>query len=291
MEALVEVTATKQTRAARQKAGPLKRVHFLSEPTIVQTAHRFFVVLLSDLEENAEELQNFVMQGTSLATPLVLLPPAKPLSGSALQLLALLTSRLAGDEIDPYVAPSVDAVRRMLKAHALGAEKQLVASAELENGMLSVWSCEPKLYRCAATEIPPLAALGSKARERLEVSASGSRIHWPDGDVDLDMDAIREFADPMVRREAEFKYRMEASRYGVAIRSVREAHGLRQTAVPGLSEREVRRLENGEVQPHLETLKRLAKAHGASLSEYMTTLATASKQYPTRSSGKRRRAV
>jgi DNA-binding XRE family transcriptional regulator len=156
--------------------------------------------------------------------------------------------------------------------------------------VLSVWSCEPKLYRCATAEIPALGVLGSKAQERLEISASGSRIHWPDGDIDLDLDAIREFADPRVRREAEFRYRTEASRYGAAIRHVREAHGLRQAAVSGLSEREVRRLENGEVQPHLETLKKLAKAHGVPLSEYMKTLATASKQYPSRSARKRRRA-
>jgi hypothetical protein len=71
----------------------------------------------------------------------------------------------------------VDTVRRILKAHTIGAEKQLVASVEIENGMLSVWSCEPKLYQCAASEIPALATLGRGALGHFEISASGSRVH------------------------------------------------------------------------------------------------------------------
>jgi hypothetical protein len=250
------------------------------------------VAHLSDLEEHAEKLEDLVTEGTRSATPLVLLAVTKTLiSVSSLQTLTLLAKRLGGEGSDPYVATSVDAVRRILKAHALDAEKQLVASAQVENGILTVWSCEPKLYRCSMSEIPALAALEPKAQERLEVSASGSRIHWPDGDVDLDMDAIRELADPTVRREVEFKYRVETARYGATIRRIREAQGLRQGGIAGLSEREVRRLEKGEVQPHLETLKKLAKAHGASLSEYMTKLASGARQYPTRSGGKRRKGV
>jgi hypothetical protein len=175
------------------------------------------------------------------------------------------------------VSPTVDSVRRILTAHALGAERQLVASASVEDGTLSVWSCEPKLYRCGASEIPALAALDSKAQRRLVISASGSRIHWPDGDVDLDMDVIREFADPAVRKEAESKYRAEAARYGAAIRKVREGQGLRQSKIPGLSEREVRRLENGEVRPHSDTLKKLADAHHLTVSAYLAKLAMGSK--------------
>jgi ribosome-binding protein aMBF1 (putative translation factor) len=289
MEGLVEVTATERTRALLQKGGRLKRVHFVSKPSSVESGHCIVVALLSDLEEQAEQLQEFATRGTSLAIPLVLMALEKmPLDVSTLQVLALLASRLGGGS-DPYVVPSVDTARRILKAHAIGAEKQLVASAEVQNGLLSVWSCEPKLYQCRTSDIPACAALDPKASERLEVSVSGSRIHWPEGDIDLDMEAVREFADPIVRRQVESKYRADASRYGAAIRKVREAHGLRQGKIPGLSEREVRRLEKGEVQPHSETLKKLAKAHGVSLPEYMTKLAAGSRRYPTRSTRTRRK--
>ena len=96
------------------------------------------------------------------------------------------------------------------------------------------------------------------------------------------MDAIREFVDPSERKAAESKYRADAVQYGVAIRKVREHSGLRQTNIPGISEREVRRLENGEVLPHSDTLKKLADAHGWSIAEYMTKLASESKKSPAR---------
>ena len=167
-------------------------------------------------------------------------------------------------------------------AHALGAERQLIASATVEDGVLFVWSCEPKLYHSHALKIPALAALEPRDLVNLKVSPSGSRIHWPNGDVDLDLGAIREFIDPAARKAAELQYRAEAVQYGMAIRKLRETKGLRQGNIPGLSEREVRRLENGEVLPHSDTLGKLADAHGWPMSEYMAKLAAESTTQPTR---------
>jgi hypothetical protein len=282
MVAIVEVTATEPTRVLLKKVGPLKHVRFVSRPSVSEAVRRVVVARMSDFEERPEELRSFATRGSSFASPFILLAfGARQPSVSALQLLALLTSRSASWKGDPYVSPSVDVVRRILTAHSLGAERQLVASATVEDGILSVWSCEPKLYRCSASEIPVLAALASKALAKLEVSASGSRIRWPDADVDLDLDSIREFIDPEARKEAVSKYRSDAALYGSAIRRVREAHDLRQSKIVGLSEREIRRLENGEVFPHSGTLLKLADAHGLSLPAYMGQLAAQSTSQPT----------
>ena len=96
------------------------------------------------------------------------------------------------------------------------------------------------------------------------------------------VDSIREFIDPEARRAAASKYRVDASQYGSAIRMVREAHDLRQGKILGLSEREVRRLEHGEVLPHSETLRKLAAAHGMSMPDYMAKLAGQSTGQPKR---------
>jgi hypothetical protein len=280
MQTIVEVTATEPTRAVLQKPGQLKHVRFVSKPSrgeAGEVVRRVVVAGLSDFEERPEELRNFLVHG--FAPPLVLMAFGKrPPSMPALQLMALLTSKLGSGKADPFVSPTVDAVRRILTAHALGAERQLVASATVEDGVLSVWSCEPKLYRCQTSEIPALARLSPTALRKLEVSASGSRIRWVDADVDLNLDSIREFIDPAVRKEAESKYRADAAQYGSAIRRVREARGLQQSKITGLSEREVRRLEKGEVLPHADTLKKLADAHDWSVSEYMARLSAESRR-------------
>ena len=283
MGTILEVTATKPTRAALQKAGGLKHIRFVSEPSTDRDVRRIVVARLSEFEEQPEEIRKFATRGKSFAAPLVLMALGKKLSSlSALQLLALLTSRIGSRKDDPYISSNVDAVRRILMAHAIGAERNLIASATVMDGVLSVWSCEPKLYQSTAGEIPALRALEPEEQANLSVSASGSRIHWAAGDIDLDMDAIREFIDPSERKAAESKYRADAAQYGVAIRRVREHSGLRQTNIPGLSEREVRRLENGEVFPHSHTLKKLADAHGWSVTEYMGEVALESKKSPAR---------
>lgn len=281
METIVEVTATESTRAVLQKPGRMKHVRFVSKPSGGESVHHVVVARISDFEKRSEELQRLIVRGTSFAAPLVVVALRKEQQTSrGLQLLTLLSSRLGSKRDDPFVSPSVDAARRILKAHALGAEKHLIASATIESGTLSVWSCEPRLYYCAASDIPALAGFTQDALGKFKVSASGSRLHWSDGDVDLDIDTIREFADPKARKETESKYRMEAVQYGSAIRRVRESRGLRQGDIAGLSEREVRRVEKGEVLPHSDTLRKLAEAHGWPVSEYMAKLATESKTRP-----------
>ena len=278
MEAIVEVTATESTRAILQEAGPLKHVRFVTKRSPDQAVRHLVVVRVSDFEEPIEEFERLIASGDSFISPLVLMALTKERqSVAALQRLALVASRLGAKKSDPFVSPTVDVARRILKAYSLGAEKHLIASAAIENGMLSVWSCEPRLYRCAVSDVPALAGLSGKALGKFTVSASGSRLHWDGADVDLDMDTIREFADPKARRITEAKYRTDAVRYGAAIRRVRLARHLLQGSIAGLSEREVRRLEKGEVLPHSDTLKKLADAHGWSVPEYMAKIAKESK--------------
>lgn len=173
----------------------------------------------------------------------------------------------------PYVAPDQAAARRMLLARKARAESKLIASAAIEDGYLVVWSCEPKRYEVAVSEVPALAHLGSGALQNFKVSESGSRMHWPDADVDLDLDAIRAVADPEVRRAQETQRRKDAARYGRAIKAVRVEHKLKQSEVPGLSERQLRRLESGDVVPHASTLAKLAAAHDMTVEAYMSALA------------------
>jgi hypothetical protein len=54
---------------------------------------------------------------------------------------------------------------------------------------------------------------------------------------------------------------------------LREASGLKQSGIQGLSEREVRRLESGRHMPQYRSLERLAAAHGVSVEEYVAALA------------------
>lgn len=285
MQPSLEVMALEPTGAVLKKAGPLRNVRFVAKPTVAKGIKRLAVARLVDLDERPAELRLLVRSPSGLRMPLVLMGLGRRMSLSGFRLLVLLASRFAGTRDAPYVAGDVNTVRRIIGAHAMGAERQLIASASVEDGMLSVWSCEPRLYQCAVSDIPPLARLSGSRVRAVQVSRSGSRLHWDDGDVDLDLDAIRQHADPEIRKAAEAKYRSDVIQYGKAIRKLREESGLRQNQIPGLSDREVRRLEQGEVLPHSGTLQKLAKAHGHTVEAYMHALAALSRRRP---SGRKR---
>ena len=80
------------------------------------------------------------------------------------------------------------------------------------------------------------------------------------GDYEVAADAILYEVDPEYRRRANKRRREEEQGFGASLRRLRVMRGLRQTDFPGISEKEIGRLERGEVsKPHGETLEKLAK--------------------------------
>jgi hypothetical protein len=202
-------------------------------------------------------------------------------SSMAAQTFAMFVAKLRS-RFDPYVAPDAASIRRLIHARRIDATDQLIASASTENGTLIVWSCEPKRYEIPISEIPALGPLRAEALKKLEVSSSGSRIHWEDGDVDINLDTIRAIVDPVVRQAHEAEARQEAAEYSSAIRQLRLEKGLKQSDFEGLTARQVRRLEAGDTVPHIGTLRKLAAAHQMAVQDYLNELAE-------RSPSKRRR--
>ena len=192
---------------------------------------------------------------------------------SIFQNLAIASSRPTESA---FVAPDEETVTRIVRAHLAGAEQALIATARIEGDQLWTWSCEPKLYRCDVSTLAPLRGLPASTLARFEVSKSGSRLHWPEVDIDLTLESIQAAADPVVRASQGRQHRKAAKSYAHAIRVLREKHGLAQSAVAGLSDRAVRRIEQGERIPHLATLEKLANAHGLAVEEYLNELAVLS---------------
>ena len=88
----------------------------------------------------------------------------------------------------------------------------------------------------------------------------------------IDMDTIRSFVDKEFREELKMKALAADRRFGEAISIVRKKAGLRQSDIKGLSERQVRRIENGE-RPRVRSLGRMAEAHGMTLNGYLNEIA------------------
>lgn len=152
-------------------------------------------------------------------------------------------------------------------------EHKLQANATVAGDRLIVISCEPMTYELGFDQIPALSKLPASERCNFEIAQDGSFIWWPSRDIHLDLDAIRSVVDPGWRRKSERLRRAHGRAYGAAIATMRRERGLKQTEVPGISERQLRRIEqSGAVS--VRTLKQLAEAHHVSLEDYMDAVAS-----------------
>src|ERR1700730_280809 len=127
-------------------------------------------------------------------------------------------------------------------------------------------------------KMPALKSIPQAERSMFDVDEDGSYIHWPGRDIHVDLDGIRAAIDPGWRVKILAAKATHDRRYGAAIAKLRTAKGLKQSAITGLSERQVRRIEKGEGTTY-ESLRRLAAAHEMDTSEYLRQVAVTLKDF------------
>lgn len=158
---------------------------------------------------------------------------------------------------------------RILKAWSMGAAAEAIATAAVLGDTLAVLSCALERHEIRFDAFPALRRMPVEERTRFVISEYGTYIHWPASDVHLDLDTILMVTDPARRAAAELERIAHDEAFGAAVRAVREERGIRQSDVPGLSERQVRRIERGESAPTVDALEALAAAHGLDADAYL----------------------
>lgn len=123
--------------------------------------------------------------------------------------------------------------------------------------------------------LPSLRDKPRAAQRKFQIDPDGSFLYWPDLDVHLGWNQFLQAADPVEFRKAQQRSAGFNQRYGAAIRKVREQAGIPQSKIPGLTERQVRRIEQGESRATSRALTALAKAHGLETNAYLDILAKA----------------
>jgi len=136
-----------------------------------------------------------------------------------------------------------------------------VAAAEVIGDRLVVMSRASRSYEIGFDAYPALARIPVAERSRFKIEADGVFLHWPHAGVSLDLHEIRLALDPSLRAEARTQRLAHDRAFGGAVRALRQQHGLPRASIPGLSARDVRRIESGYV-PGAEAIDALARAHG-----------------------------
>lgn len=150
-----------------------------------------------------------------------------------------------------------------------------IVDACLGGDVLSVRGPKQRMLRVPVTSIPALRDLPRPALRDFRIDPDGSFIHWPGPDIHLGWNQFLQAVDPLELHKAQQRSADFNRRYGAAIRKLREAAGIPQAKVEGITERQLRRIEQGECRATANALRDLAKAHGLDENTYMEKVANA----------------
>jgi hypothetical protein len=157
---------------------------------------------------------------------------------------------------------------RMLRAWALGVQRDSIAAATTWDDRLLVVTCAFDEFEIGFGTYPALRAIPSAERARFVIEEDGMFLHWPGAGVHLTVDDLRLATDPALRARAEARRVTHDREFGAAVRALRESMGITQSRVAGLSTRHLRRIENGCV-PGDEAIEALAAAHDMDPETYL----------------------
>jgi hypothetical protein len=150
-----------------------------------------------------------------------------------------------------------------------------ILDAGVEDGCLRVVSPDFRRLEVPLVQIPALSKINASEVKKFEIDRDGSFIYWSDFDIHLGWQQLEQIVNPEVMRKALQRNKEFNVRYGAAIRRVREEASIATKAIPGLSEKQLRRIERGECRATSNALQRLAKAHGLKPNDYLERIAEA----------------
>ena len=171
--------------------------------------------------------------------------------------------------VETYYGFEPQVAQRIKSAWEWEAEEELIAIASASEDLLFVMGCDLKTWEIPFKSLPYWDKIPPSERGNLEIDEDGSYLYWKCADLHVDLEDIKAAVDPKFKEQLLLSKLEYGKSFGKAIAVVRKAHKLNQDQIDGISDRHLRRIENEGQQPTLDTLKKLAKAHGLDLEDYL----------------------
>lgn len=163
-------------------------------------------------------------------------------------------------------------IRRLLVSSARREPMLGIVDAFLWKKVLTLVTGDFRFRAFPTDRIPLVCGLSPEEQGRFEISPDGSYLHWPDQAIHLGVSQILQDADPMYLADIAIE-RNRQDHTGGALRRLREESGLRQSDIAGVSERQVRRIEEGISRLRVATAEKFAVALGVELGVLLDRIA------------------
>ena len=170
-----------------------------------------------------------------------------------------------------HVTRDAGVVRRLLVSSVRDDPRLGVIDAYVLGNAIVVLSGDFELRSFPIDRVPALASMAPGERSAFGIDADGSYLHWPAHDVHLGVSQLLQAADPAFLIDIEIE-RNSNDFSGRALRTIREERGVRQADIPGLSERQVRRIEDGVSRLRPVSASSFADALGMTVAELLAEI-------------------
>jgi hypothetical protein len=228
-------------------------------------AHPLVIALASEIADGSADLPGWASGASARFLVIVDAP-------SAVLLRAVSRLDLRRPDQRMHATADVGAVRRFVVASARGEPALGIVDAYVWGDALTVVTGDLEARSFPVSKVGILAGMPAEERAGFEIDEDGSFLHWPARDVHLGVSQLLQAVDPMYLVDVAIE-RNAADLTGAALRTIREEKKLRQADVPGLSERQVRRVEDGISRLRVETARKFASAFGMEVGELVDEIA------------------
>lgn len=154
-----------------------------------------------------------------------------------------------------------------------GNPAEQILDARIDHSYLRVVNLDLIRLNVPLQEIPELNDASRTLLEQVEVYEDGSQLYWSELDTWLGWNQLQQITDPSSARKSWVNNTDFNLRHGRAIQAFRESKGITPTGIPGLSPKQLQRIEKGECRLTTHAIVALTKVHGMSAPDYLSKLA------------------
>ena len=227
------------------------------------------VVVISKLADLTEDVLK-KLSGSSASRQIVFISefPIEAVTSRLMQLKIRRSNRLHVTAKQDEGAES-ELIQRLVSGMAENDGGKTIVDAWIEGEDLVLLS--PSFERMRVPHSKLVRFLGDSDRQFsvFEIDEDGRFLYWPHSDTHLGWKQLEQLINPTVAIKDGEKSDQFKQRYGRAIKSLREEKGLKQTEIHGLTDRQLRRIEQGAQMVTSKALEALAKAHKLDIADYM----------------------
>ena len=227
------------------------------------------VIVISKLADLTEEVLK-KLSGSSESRQVVFISefPIEAVTSRLMKLKIRRSNRLhVSDKHDE--ASQSELIQRLVSGMAENDGCKTIVDAWIEGNELVLLS--PAFERMRVPNSKLVRFLGDSDRQfsAFEIDEDGRFLYWPHSDTHLGWKQFEQLINPTVAIKDGKKSDQFKQRYGRAIKSLREEKGLKQAEIHGLTDRQLRRIEQGLQMVTSKALESLAKAHELDIADYM----------------------